>query len=80
MSLLSALSEDDGGGWVESSLLKRYQTSRQGEALATERPDVKVTEEGEGAGPRGVHWLTSNCVCGRIKVTRLLTSDQLATI
>lgn len=51
-----------------------------GEALATARPDVKVTEEGEGAGPRGVHWLTSNCVCGRIKVTRLLTSDQLATI
>lgn len=51
-----------------------------GEALATERPDVKVTAEGEGAGPRGVHRLTSNCVCSRIKVTRLLTSDQLATI
>lgn len=58
MSLFSALSEDDGGGWVESSVLKRYQTSRQGR-LATKRPDEKVTAEGEGAGPRGAHWLTS---------------------
>lgn len=78
MSLLSAVSEDDGGGWVESSGLKRYQTSRQGR-LATERPDEKVTAEGEGGGAKGRSPVDVK-LCLQSNQGEVLTSDQLATI